>query len=827
MSYFPNYKVEVWPEDDPESLTPTEIFIANGKVTFGTSELAREFTFSLPTDYTFLPDDYAASTAQALKRGVRIRVSATEDNFTTSWVIFDGWLHEYTEAREGGDASLEYVCRDKLAQARSNGIDKNRSTRMKFYSVPWDSAGTEWNATDPDFLVDIPDNSEEWVPKGLISLTSQLDTAIDGDLQPHEYTRDEFTYSATKKQIYFHASQADAKAEGRTWTVKLYFYDPTDNSNSVKNLLTDMATGAPWSREGGLGYEAADVDLEEIYGFDGVTPKRLRTEKRGKTDGPIAQYLDTLRDNGVLPVNYYLRHDPVTGKLTGSHLVQDNGSTVIPRGVISDSQPQTMESIGGRIECHSLAGTPEDYALNADITINGGAPLSGYTTTGTGAELTDGKPDTGISVHKEWTTLEVDPKTTADDFIVADLHEQKTVGRVQLTQWRTAKPGGEDWEYRNYLISRQAKYTISGSNEPINSSNPGVPISDEAINAEVDAENIGANRGVDLDIETKDLSKFRYLAIRGEQDLFFRAVDSNSLSGTVIRPSGWWLSALKILSDGKFRYLSGPDRGDVPYAQLSDKGGTISNIASTTLTLGAGHNLKGRDITLIASLTLTVGAGHPFAEGDVVYFWDTTGATYFEGASIVTAIAATTITVDRVPDDLATGDLVGDLVQFYDVSGSTVFSGYTGISDSDSTTITLPFLPGALTVGDKAGWHKRWVLDLSGVWTDTYFPKLAAKIKRTTNWLDILEDDQPQDISEAEGLCLSRLIELASISKEHKATILLDSNIDIGVTVEMYSGETPWLLNGSITYNLNPLNEANTPLVTMDIDGGNYDEAPQ
>src|SRR5690242_12098066 len=78
---YPHYKVEVWPEDDPLSETPTELFIASGQVPVMFDELSREFTFSLPANYNFLPDDYASSAAQQLKRGVRLRVTVSTNGF--------------------------------------------------------------------------------------------------------------------------------------------------------------------------------------------------------------------------------------------------------------------------------------------------------------------------------------------------------------------------------------------------------------------------------------------------------------------------------------------------------------------------------------------------------------------------------------------------------------------------------------------------------------------------------------------------------------------------------------------------------------------------
>ena len=122
---------------------------------------------------------------------------------------------------------------------------------------------------ESNFLVNLPDNTpgapNEFVPQGMAYL-SAYGSPGGGDEEVHEFTPDEYTYDAASKQVYFKFSQADYKADGYEWKFMLYYYDPDDETNTVKEVFKTILTGEPWSIEGGLGF--AESDMTDIAPYD-------------------------------------------------------------------------------------------------------------------------------------------------------------------------------------------------------------------------------------------------------------------------------------------------------------------------------------------------------------------------------------------------------------------------------------------------------------------------------------------------------------------------------------------------------------------------------
>lgn len=566
MSYFPAFKVEVQP---PGGAGFSRLRIADGEVVSDMFELAREFSFSLPQNHDYQSPEYSAA---LLERGSQLRVTTTMDgSFAAGSTkrIFTGTLWQHSLSRETGEAQVRYTAYCPLIAARTVGVNVSRATRMLLYETTFTAA--DFDPADFDFLANIPDTSpgapNEFVPNGIVSLTASI-TDGNGEYQLHEYGPDEYEYSASRKQVYFTSSQADFRSEGRTWTISLYYYDPTDLSNTVRALLELIATGIPWSSEGGLGFDPANVDLEEVVSFDGLSPKKIRSILFEKTDGPLAQLLDELRDQGLLPRNYWLFVDPETGILTGRHLSQVSASPYQLARLISEEEPVTLEGVAGRVEVYSESVTPANYALDATVSLN--APAN-YTVVGAAGNINDGKPGTFLQLQRDNVSLSYPVTKTPVDCLVLDLGEAKTVSRIQLRGTHPMEPAGDGWrDIPMYHISRLPKLTISASLDPISTANPGIPVAPEAISVSMDPQNVGTNHGMDIDVECSLIRQMRYVAIRWEQDLLFRRSDKLTLSGTVKRQSWFGLSEIKILGDSRYRYRTGPYKGSVPFAQITD-----------------------------------------------------------------------------------------------------------------------------------------------------------------------------------------------------------------------------------------------------------------
>jgi hypothetical protein len=325
------------------------------------------------------------------------------------------------------------------------------------------------------------------------------------------------------------------------------------------------------------------------------------------------------------------------------------------------------------------------------------------------------------------------------------------------------------------------KVTISASNDPISATNPGIPVSAEAISVALDPRNPGSNGGLDVDVTCEWIWLMRYVAIRFDQDFYCRTSDNSGSS--VSRASWYGLSSVKILGDGYIKYLTGPDAEEVPFAEVTHQGGVISAYDDGTNTV-----------------TIPVAQAAAYTVGDRIALWDTTGGQPF-GASgaVYTDIIANV--------NYGTGE----------IKLTAAFP--TELVDGTAATVAN---------GDKIGRYTRWRLDLTSTWQDFYYPKLWRKVRNTYRWLEVMPTEEVGDASEAEGLAVERLLELICIHRDHHYLCTLDLDLDVGITTRVPAETDDWLIT-KCTWHLNPMSDgARVPArVEMSLDGTNFDEAPQ
>jgi hypothetical protein len=773
MAYKPLYKVLAWLPDDHTG-AGTEITITSGFVEPDMYAPIRVARFNLPEESGPGPDDY--DPAEYLVRGAFIEIQIAKDgDFAGGNVktILEGTIKTVTpepgESEGGVNQVIEVECGDRMQKAQGNGVNMSRQTRMLVLDIEFDSA--DFNSDDPNFMVDIPTDSlsqgYEFVPHMLWGLKCTYTRS--GEVTTDEYTNGEdYGYAAGSKQIYFKTDQTDQKVDG-TWTGQLYYYDPTDLSNTVKEVLEEIATGDPWSPEGGLGFDPGDVELDEIYGF-GSNPKVIRSVVWEKVDGPITQLLDALRDSGILPRNYWLRVDPEDGKLKGSLVFQEEDLSSVPvpaNGVLDYSNATTIQGVYGRVEVYSKALTPINYAREGSVSINVPTDYSEVLSGADGSEIIDGRPDTVCNFQRTGALgANYEPRKTDVDAWVIDLGEAQPVRTVMF---RGAQPIDEGWNppqaHPLYFITRNAKVTISGSLNPISDANPGIPISDEAVDYEIDTENTEEWH----ELECTLIHEMRYLAIRFEQDAYAR-VDRDDDFGAVARSSWYGLSEVKALGDGRHRYdkiivdgtaYDHPDKGQVPYAEIKgdDDVGTVTAVpvAGTQITIS--NSALAVELESTGFMQVKTAAGSP------------------------------------------------ELVRVTARSG-------------DTLTIS-PAVVG-VAIDDEVGQYNRWMESFDLVYHDLYYPQLRLKLENTTDWLEIIDDEDIAELEDAELSAVERLLEGVQITSDHSIEIPLDDTLEVGDTVRPYDDEPAFLIT-RCRYNLNSMENAETlPPVTQTLSGTSY-----
>lgn len=789
MDYMPLGIVEAWPADDPLA-TATVLPVLEGSVVADRASWVRTANFSVIQPFDTLHDDYAAFASQLYQRGTLIRIRVAEDGDFGGLLlktILDGAItaieRNAVEDEQGQYQVWNITAQCPFAKARGNGLNMSRQTRTKTLDIEFYQ--TDFDPADPNFLVNIPlDSAEqvyEYVPGLIVNLRAQY--LQSGDAITHTFNRDEFEYAAGLRQIMFKQSQADIFAgnppytgiSGLVYRATIYYYDPTDLSNTVTAVLADVAMQVVWGAVGGLGYGSGDVDLEEIYGF-GSNPKIIRSILREKTEGPITQFFDELREAGLVPSNYWIRHDPATRTFKGSHLFQDTVSPLVPRhGVLDFSTAVTMEAVAGRCEFYGLAITPQNVALGKTVTTNVPAGYSIVPTGGSGANIVDGDAatfcnfqytDTGIATYAAI--------RSANDAMLVDLGEVMDIRTVQFKQAPPIDEGWVDDDYpdgrpmRRYEspANRKPKITISASEDLIDASNPGIPVNDECIGFELDPLNTEEWQTW----ECNNIHRARYIAIRWEQDGFWKTSDSSG-SG-VYRTSFMCCAELKVLNDGRLRFdkidVDGtvrdhPAKGQVPYVEL--KG--VDQVTTVKSTADATHCVLNND---------------SFAEA-------------------------------------------GDFIQIKPAAGDPVLNYITAKHPVTKVLTLTPGVPG-MAMNDAVGDWNRWVEGFDYLWHDTYFPMLRQKCENTNQLLEIQDEKSlATDTVEAMQLCWDRLQEMIGVHSDNRMEIPLDIDLDIGETTRPYSDEYGWMID-RCTWKLNRPNLTDTPGVTMLLEGTNYEETP-
>jgi hypothetical protein len=706
------------------------------------------------------------------------RCQSNSTKYPTTTLVFYGSIAEVVrdplEDEEGVHQNLTLQCLDPLQKARCNGVNLSLQTKTLMMDIEFE--GADFSAEDPNFLVYIPTDSVadgyEFVPQMLHSLKCVY--TRDGEQVVHEYGKDEYSYGSNNKLIYFHESQVDQKAGSGTWTGRVYYYDPDDFSNSVKNLLIAVFTGDPRSEQGGLGFDVGDLDFEEIVGY-ASNPKVIRSLIREKIDGPVTQLLDELRENGLLPYNYRIYYDPVDRKVKGRYVYQLEDVSSVPTpayGVFDYSNAATMEGVFGRAEVWGQAVTPRNYALGASVTLNG--PGGNYPVKPTGAdgsEIVDGRGDTMCNFQYTSTSIfGLEPSKTPNNCWLVDLGCDRPIRTVMLRSFQAVTEGwGDVRPHRCFFIERNQRVTVSGSKELIDANdegNPGIPVSDDAVNFEIDYEN-QVNEWHRF--ECDHITEGRYYAVRCEQDVFFRNERGDPGDHTIERTSAFTLAEIKLLGDGRHRYekiivdgtaYDHPDKGQVPYAEV-------------------------------------------------------------KGVDDVTTIAAVTDTTHFTLTDTDFVD-VGGFLQVKHGTNEPVLVRVSAKDPVSKELTVAPAVPG-VAVDDPAGEYNRWMMGWDYAYYDFYFPKLRQKLANTTEWLEILDNDDVAEIEDAEMSAVDQLLTGIMVVSDNKTEIPLDIAQEVGETTRPYDDEEPFLITDCTT-NLNQVNDEERPAVTQTLEGTNFQE---
>lgn len=315
----------------------------------------------------------------------------------------------------------------------------------------------------------------------------------------------------------------------------------------------------------------------------------------------------------------------------------------------------TLETLAHR--CEVISGANQSFPVLTATTPStvAAAPVSphggSWAITGTPADAVDDNPETYWMLRWQHTAagaLEGDPSYWGMDpipwtVITWDL------GAVDVYYGFVLQLGYPKDDIPKALETETTELpmaTVIGSRDGTN----WTPVSKDCVSREFNVLNPSQNVNLFLcDL----LDEFQHFGIAVNRPFFYKA--GESLFGTPTRRRDFPMASIQLYKKPEIKYIAGdetvsqdqgspidqitPYIGQHPFASLTNKGGTISNIAGLVLTIGP----------------------HSFENGDVVTFFDTSADQPFTTTSTVTAHAATTITVAAVPGGLANGDKVGDL----------------------------------------------------------------------------------------------------------------------------------------------------------------------
>lgn len=780
--HHPLYKVEVAPYDDPTNWA--EIAIAGGHISRDQFQLSSTFEFSTIEDADLEASDFAAIAGWKNQRGSYVRVLCTNDGsfvlgnqqYEYRGKIFS-WQPAMPDARSG--QRFSYVARDILYQAQHCGVNVAAATAQKYVEVTATAADFQ-----DEFVLNIPldsaTDSFDYVPKRLLYIASSAYTNDDGDVVIRDYGESDYVYLAGTSQIIFTQSQQELIDAGVTWTIRRLYYDPDDDTYTVKALLMQMLTGDPGSFEGGLGIDHSMISLDEIVSYNGVSAKKIRSMFHDKQEASVSLVLDRLRDEGLLPFNYWLRYDPVSDLVIGSYLIQDNSSVIDLDNVLIDgvlrktwtnhTAPTTLDGAVALVEDYSSLIFPQNYAKGAPVTLTTDPTfLSQYAIVGHEDNIADGDTGSFIQFQREPASLNDSPQGSPRDLLTVDLcwqtgaPEYRDIRRVTFRGSAPKEVKGDGFiDIPEYYARNQPRVTIVGSLDPITSSNPGNPVSSQAINVAVGISSI--QNPFDIDVECDLLRHMRYVGIVFEQEGHFRRSDQTGFN--VARMGYMGVSEFGAYGADFLRYPDGdPDAGRVPYAAITPYSATIQSAPNST------------------NFVLPTAAAPWISVNDFIQI---------NRAGVVHLVQVTAISPG-----------IGILTY----------------------TIT-PAVTG-MTGGDLIGYRKRWIEGISGILHDLYRPKLYDKQADGAQQQEQLTSDEAGSIQESEGLCADRLFALWSISHDHEVEHLYNPDVNVGQTISADPAYLPFLVNRVDIALAAISGSTSVPAVSMTSNGTNYEEEPE
>lgn len=771
-------KVQAKPYDDPgASWVDIDTFV-DGRVSKDIRQLSRRFEFKTRQARTLYATDYGSFADWILQRGAYVRVICTPDGSFSGGnekTEFEGRVFTTTPALAGsGPQDISYVCYDRLKAAGHCGVNLAAATRQKIVEVT--ATGADFQ---DQFTLNIPLDSDteglDYVPGQLLYISTGSYENDDGDVVLRDYGPEEYVYLSGYSQVVFQESQQERIDAGATWYIKRLYYDPTDTTWSVKNTLIAILTGDSFSYDGGHDFAAGDLSLEEIVSFNGVDPKLIRYLPHDKADAPTSQLLDRMRDEGLLPVNYWLRYDPATSKVKGEYIYQGGSDTInlnSPKIWVTHTSPMTLEGVVGIVENYTDGVFPQNYMMQATVQLTTDSTfLATYDVVGEAANINDGDGATFIQFQRAGAALTDEPRGGPDDLLVADLcpnagdPSYRDVRRITFRGSAPKEVDGSDFiEIPVYHKRNEARVTIVGSLNPITESNPGNPVSSQAINETVPLNEIAGT--FDLDVDCDLMRHVRYLGIRMEQEALFRR-NQKKLFNNPKRVGYLGVSELGAYGNEWLRYDDDdPDAGRVPFAALTNLATTVTAVTDTT------H-----------------------------FNVDDTGG-----------IASSWIAVDTYIQVL--------------VAGSPILTKVTAVNDIGSELeLTVETAVTGVGVNDDVGYRKRWMEGVSGVLYDFYLPKLFAKLDGIMQQ-EQLTSGEAGNVAEAEALAADRLWELISITRDHEVEHLYDPDVDIGATVQGDLASEEFLCTRQeVIITAGRVGEY--PNVTQNTQGTCYEETPQ
>ncbi len=374
----------------------------------------------------------------------------------------------------------------------------------------------------------------------------------------------------------------------------------------------------------------------------------------------------------------------------------------------------------------TLAAAPTDPTLTGTWTITGGLD-----------EMVDDTPTTMYLLAWEATAsgaLEGDPAQWGMEplpWAVAswDLGEVLDIDQFVLQMGYTSD--NPDFNIRDNNLLELPLMTIEGSPDDSGSPSSWAPLSSECVARQFNPTTPNSGQ---LNFKCDLLRNIRHVRICVNRPFFYKQGETNA--GTPVRRRDVPILTFQIYRKPQIRYTAAdetvsrdqlaaneqitPYIDQVPFAQLTNKGATVSAISA------------------FAPWVLTVPAGHNIVAADLVEFFDTSADVPFAGSNSQTAVISVT-----------------------------------------ATSITVGTLPAGFAAGDKVGAARRWMLDALGVWRDLYMPNTVNNFFRQVQPLLLLEDESAQNGWDAQQIAVLRLFENLLSVRDATGEALWDPTIPL------------------------------------------------